>query len=206
MATGNLIERMKPLWPSPSLSFSTLLAALVCSGGLALAQGNDAAPAASGSASAGQGGPTNSPPPAVLSPAVGDILKLADAGVSQDVIRTYVECSATPCQPTGADLIALKQHKVGDDIATLLLKRAAQARVAVAQARAQAIQQVISARNASSGGLDPEGYDYFRFNYLQPRAMAFAYQQLSPYYYPSYGYPYRYGPAFGSPYFRRGMY
>jgi hypothetical protein len=52
-----------------------------------------------------------------------------------DVIKTYVECSPIPYQPTDVNTIALKQHKVADEIVTLLLKRGARVRAAVAQAQ-----------------------------------------------------------------------
>jgi len=197
---------MKSRWPIPPLLFWALVAVLVGSGRLALAQGNNAAPAAAPSASAGQGGPTSPVGPGVLSPGVGEILKMADGGVAAEVIKTYIECSPTPPQPTDADVIALKQHKVPDEIATLLLKRAAQVRVAIAQARAAAVERARSGRNAAAGGFDPESYDYFQYYYLQPRALASAYQRLSPYYYPSYPYAYRHGPPFGPPYLHRGPY
>jgi len=103
-------------------------------------------------------------------------------------------------------MIALKQHKVPDEIATLLLKRGAQVRVAVAQARAAAVERARSSRNVAAGGFDPESYDYFQYYYLQPRALAFGYQRLSPYYYPSYPNAYRYGPPFGPPYLHRRLY
>src|SRR5271157_2069431 len=149
---GRYCERMKSRWLIPSLFFSTLVAVLVCSGKLALAQGNNGAPAAAPSGSPGPSGPTNSVATGVLSPGVGDILKMADAGVSMEVIKTYIECSPTKPQPTDADMIALKQHNVPDEIATLLLKRGAQVRVAVAQARAAAVERVLSSRNMAAGG------------------------------------------------------
>jgi hypothetical protein len=197
---------MKSRWPIPFLLFSPLVAVLVCSGRLALARGNNAAPAAAPSAAAEDGGPTNSVATGVLSPGVGEILKMADAGVSTEVITTYIECSPTPPQPTDADMIALKQHKVPDEIATLLLKRGAQVRVAVAQARAAAVERVRSSRNVAAGGFDPESHEYFQYYHLQPRALAFGYQRFSPYYYPSYPNVYRYGPPFGPPYLHRRLY
>ena len=197
---------MKSPRPISSLLFSTLVAVLVGSGRLALAQENSAAPAAAPGASAGPRAPSNSAAHGVLSPGVGEILKMADAGVSAEVIKTYIECSPATLQPTDADMIALKQHKVPDEIATLLLKRGAQLRVAVAQARAAAIERVRSSRNVAAGGFDPESHEYFQYYHLQPRALAFGYQRFSPYYYPSYPNVYRYGPPFGPPYLHRRLY
>ena len=78
----------------------------------------------------------------------------------------------------------------------LLLKRGAQVRVAVAQAKQDAVARSVSARTIASGGFDPDSYEYFQYYYLQPRALASAYQRLSPYYYPSFSYGYGYSPAF----------
>ena len=131
-----------------------------------------------------------------LSPGVSEILKMADAGVSADVLKTYVECMPTVVPPTEADIIALKQHHVADDVTTLLLKRGAQVRTAAAQARNAAVARALSARTKAAGGFDPDSYEYFQYYYLQPRALASAYQRLWPYYfYPSsgYGYPSSFG-------------
>ncbi len=141
---------------------------------------------------AGQSLTTNQAPAPPLSLGMNEILKMVDAGVSSPVIKTYIECSAIPYQPTGADVIVLKQHHAADEIVTLLLKRGARVRTAIAQARKDVLERALSARNAASGGLDPESYEYFQHYYLQPRALASAYERLAPYYnggpYP-YGYP-----------------
>jgi hypothetical protein len=141
---------------------------------------------------------TNQQPSQALAPGVKDILQLADAGVSSEVIKSYVEYSATPYQPTGPDIIALKAHNVSDEIVTLLLKRGAQVRTAIAQARSDALTRALSARKGSSG-LDPESYDYFRYYYLQPRALASAYERLFPYYNPSFASPFAYPPGAAMP-------
>ena len=132
--------------------------------------------------------------PSSLSSGVSEIVKMADAGVSADVIKVYVECSTTAYQLTDVDVVTLKKHNVPDEVVTLLLKRGAQARTAVAQARNEAVAHALSSRNMASGGLDPNSYDYFQYYYLQPRALASAYARLYPYYgyYPSFGY--HYGP------------
>ena len=139
-----------------------------------------------------------------LSPGVQEILKMADAEVSMDVIKTYVETSPTAFRPTDEDIIALRKHKVTDDVVTLLMKRGAEARTAAAKAKNEAVASVMASRRAASGGFEPESYDYFRYHYLQPRAMASAYQRLYPYYQPYYGSPYAYG--FGRPFSGRPYY
>jgi hypothetical protein len=113
---------------------------------------------------------------------------------SSEVIKSYIEYSATPYQPTGPDIISLKAHNVSDEIVTLLLKRGAQVRAAIAQARSDALARALSARKGPSG-LDPESYDYFRYYYLQPRALASAYERLFPYYNPSFASPFAYPPS-----------
>jgi hypothetical protein len=151
---------------------------------------------------------TNQPAAATFSPGVIEILKMADAGVSAEVIKSYIESSPVAFAPTEDDVIALKKHNVGDEIATLLLKRGSEARVAAAEAKREAVARVLSSRQASSGGFDPESYDYFRYYYLQPRALAAAYQRLAPYYGPHFARPYGYGSAygFGAPYSGRSFY
>ncbi len=148
-------------------------------------------------AQANQNDASNQPGAEQLSPVVVSIIKLADAKVSTAVIKTYIECTPSAGLLTEADIIALKQHNVADEIVTAMLHQGAQKQAQVAQQRNEALASVLAARQARSGGLDPESYDYFRYYYLQPRAMASAYQRL----YPNYGSwsPYRYGsfPAYG---------
>ena len=140
---------------------------------------------------------TSKAPTASLSQGVVEIVKMADAGVSTEVIKTYIESSPKAFAPTDDDVIALKKHNVGDDVVTLLLKRGAEARVKATAAKNEAVAQVISTRRASAGGFEPESYDYFRYYYLQPRALASANQRLYPYYGPYFSRPYGYGPIYG---------
>jgi hypothetical protein len=169
---------------------SALLALMVCSG-VSAAQEGGVETLTAATAQIAQGLATNQPLIVAQSPGASEIVKMVDAGVSTEVIKAYIECSPTAWQPTDADVIALKKHNVPDEVATLLLKRGAQARTAVARAKQDAVARAMSARRMASGGLDPESYDYFQYYYLQPRAMASAYERLSPYYYP--WFPYRYG-------------
>ena len=131
--------------------------------------------------------PSNPPPAVVLSSGIVEILKLADAGVSTEVITTYIETSPLKLQPKEQDVIALKAHNVPDEIVKLLLRRGAQARDTATQVRNEAILQIVESRRAASGGMDPESHDYFRTYYLQPRAVAAANQRLYPYR-PAFGY------------------
>jgi len=123
---------------------------------------------------------------------VDDILKLADAGITTEVIKAYVECSAPIIQLTAADIIALKSHDVADEIIILMVKRDAEARAAVNRVRQDDLAVKLESRRRAAGGWDPEGYDYFQYHYLQPRALASGYQRLAPYYYHPFSYGYRY--------------
>jgi hypothetical protein len=139
-----------------------------------------------------------------LSPGVAEILKLADAGVSPDIVVTFVESFPSAPQLTGKDIIAMKEHNVPDEVVKLVLKRGASARVAATKARNEAILSVVESRRLASGGVDPESYDYFRAYYLQPRAMASANHRLYPHFgrYSPRGYPHRSGYGNGVPVYR----
>ena len=122
---------------------------------------------------------------------------MSDAGVSKGVIKAYVERQQHPCNPTSADLIALKEHSVSDEIATALLKAAAEARPEASQPGVGTPAPTLYA-SAPYAPLDPEGYDYFRSYYLLPRTLASVNERLAPYNPPfSYGYPYAYPYGFG---------
>ncbi len=163
-------------------------------------------PAAAAAAPATQAAPENAPsPPATEAPSslVTALSKMADAGVSAEVMRRFVESSPPQAPLTAANIIELKKHKVSDDLVTYILAQGAQARAQEAQRKAeatqrwnQAIAQALAQRNARYGGLDPESYEYFEYYYLHPRALASARRTLlAPYY--------EYGPrgfyGFGGP-------
>lgn len=111
---------------------------------------------------------------------VNAVIRLADAGVSIPVIVTFIECSKSAEPLTAADLIALKQHNVADEIVTLLLTQTAKARALAVQRKQEAVARALAARNARTGGIDPESYEYFQHHYLQPRAMSSGYHRISP--------------------------
>lgn len=200
MKAPNLIEQVKSALNIIPPLFLTVLAAILCWRAPASAQENSAQRASPLATKAEQAVATNLPPSRALSPGVGEILKMADAGVSMEVIKAYVECSPIPYQPTGEDVIALKNHKVADEVVTILLKRGAQVRAALVQARNDALARALASRRMASGGLDPESYEYFQHYYLQPRALASAYERLAPYSYSSFPFSYGYlsGPPFSA--------
>jgi hypothetical protein len=134
---------------------------------------------------------------------VDEILNMVQTGVSTEVIKTYIESSPVAYSLSAADVIALKEHAVPDELTTAMMKRGAALKAEVRQAIA-----FNSARPANAGGnrryyrLDPEGYDYFQYYYLYPRTLAAANQSFySPgAFSPGFGsYGYGYGPGYYGP-------
>lgn len=140
--------------------------------------------------------PSNQSSATGVSAGVSQILKMADAGVSTEVILAYVEASPVGPQPSDKDIIALKEHKVPDDVVKLLLKRSATARDQATQSKNEALLQIVESRRAVAGGVDPDSYDYFRAYHLQPRATAAANQRLYSSYGPYYPRAFNYGPVY----------
>ena len=112
-----------------------------------------------------------------LSPGIDEVLKLVQAGVSLEVIKSYIESSPIAYRPTAADLITLKRNGVADDLTTAILKHGAELRTQARQKSADAAA-ALAARNSRSGYLDPEGYDFWWYHYAYPRALAHANQTL----------------------------
>jgi hypothetical protein len=127
---------------------------------------------------------------------VREVIQMSAAGVSASVIQAYVEASDSLDRLTAPDLIALKTRGIADALVTGMVQRAGQARALDTRQKADAVARLLAARQARSGGVDPESYDYFRQYYLQPRALAAAYRRLGPYAYPvhPHGWYGRYGP------------
>jgi hypothetical protein len=198
MKAPNQTEQLKSMLSSLPRLFSTVLAMALCWGLPAAGQQSSAQSTTTSATQTDPGLATNQLPAMSLSRGVAEILKMADAGVSSEVIKAYVECSPTPYQPTDVDVIALKKHNVTDEVVTILLKRGAQVRAALVQARNDALARALASRRMASGGLDPESYEYFQHYYLQPRALASAYERLAPYSYAPF--PYSYGYPSGPPF------
>ena len=98
---------------------------------------------------------------------------MVQAGISKEVIKTYIDNSPLAYRLTAADLIALKEHGVTDDLMTALIKRGSELRAQTAKLRADAGPQ-----SAQRPYLDPESYEYFSYYYLYPRTLASANQRL----------------------------
>ena len=196
MKTPNKREPLSPIVSVFSSLCLPLLTLVISGEAVATAEEGNAKSATVAVAPAEASSATNPPAALTVSRGVSGILKLADANVSPEVIKTYVESSPTAYQLTEADIIALKQHHVADDTVNLLLKRSAEVRAALAKSTQDAVARVLSERRNAAGGFDPDSYEYFQYYYLQPRALAAAYQRISPYYYPGFPYSYGYPPAF----------
>ena len=132
---------------------------------------------------------------------VEEILQMVKAGISTEVIRTYIECSPVVYVLSSADIIELKKQRVPDELTTAMMKRGAALKTQVRQAIA-----VDSPRPAYSGGnrrfygMDPEGYDYFQYYYLYPRTLAAANQSFyAPGPFPTGTGAYGYGPGYYAP-------
>jgi hypothetical protein len=123
---------------------------------------------------------------------IDEILKMVQAGVSKEVMKSYIE--TTPIAPhlSAADIVTLKEHGVPDELTVALMKRgaelAAQAKPAGASSEAPArvsgtislngLAAVLRSSQLNPGQLDPEGYDYFRYYYLYPRTLASANERI----------------------------
>jgi hypothetical protein len=199
------------LWAAPAQEGNVAATSVVASP----ATGTEGAVVTTPAAPAARQNKAPEPTTGTLTTGVEAILKMVDAGVSKDVIKTYIESSPTAYNPSATDLIALKEHAVPDDLTTALLKRGAEIRAQVSQVGANAAARTYSNSNPGYAYLDPESYDYFRYYYLYPRTLADVYQRLSPCY-PAYSYgycqPFPFRPYFSVGYahprysgFRRGF-
>ena len=152
------------------------------------------------------------PPPSPatnLSPAVVEILKLIQARVSTEVIRTYIEACPVTGPLSAADVIVLKDNSVTDDLITALLKRGAGLKSQPAQGPATAAPSPAETRPATPriayAGLGPESYDFWWYHYAYPRALASANQRLFFGGAPGFGWSfYPYGYYYPRPLYPRG--
>ena len=134
---------------------------------------------------------------------VDEILKMVQASVSKEVMKSYIETAPVAPHLSAADIVSLKEHGVPDELTVALMKRgaelAAQAKPAGARAEAPArvsgtislneLAAVLRSSQLNPGQLDPEGYDYFRYYYLFPRTIASANERILSSYpaFPAYG-------------------
>ena len=112
---------------------------------------------------------------AQFSPGVADVVKLVDAKVDTEVIKTYVKTSPTAYNPSATEIIALKDRGVAPEILTALLQHGA-------EVRAQSMQ----AAQAASGTVAPQTYP----DAANPYPPAPPYDYTTQPVYPNYGYSY----------------
>jgi hypothetical protein len=123
-----------------------------------------------------------------FSPGVRDVLKMIDAKVDASVVIAYIKNSPTAYNPTAAEIIALKQRGVPDEIVTTLIQRGAEVRAQIAQSA-----QANAPLTPPAGGMAPAyGYGNATPEDVYPYYADYGYGY--PYYasYPYYGYPYSY--------------
>lgn len=120
---------------------------------------------------------------------IGELLRMADAGVSKEVMQAFVENSSLPFDPAATDYIALKDHKVPDEISIALTKRGAEVRAKSAPALAMA-QFTASDRDRAHPELlsqlgvpplDPDSYDYWLYYHAYPRTLSSVNRRLGAY-------------------------
>jgi len=139
-------------------------------------------------------------PAARYSPGVTDIIKMVDAKVDAEVIKTYIKNSPTAYYPSANEIIALKDRGVGPEILTAMLQRGAEVRVQsmqAAQAAASvAVPQTYPSPVAPSAPAPDYGYatqpDYANYGYSYPAYVG------------GYGYP-AYSCGYSWPYFNSGF-
>jgi hypothetical protein len=119
---------------------------------------------------------------------VKEVLKLADAGISREVLKAFANTVPLSGPLTAADVLALKQRSVPDEVTAAMLQRAVTSQHE--DAPAPVPQQAPAAQAAAPGYMDPEGYEYFQSYYLYPRTLASVQGTLGIY--PS-SYPYSFG-------------
>ncbi len=138
-------------------------------------------------------GTDSSGAPSNLSSGVSDVLKMVQAKVDPEVIKTYVKNSPIAYNPSATEVISLKEHGVSDDIVTALMQRGGELRAQAART-AQAAPAP-AAPPAYPGAANPyapaPAYDYGTAPYYPENGYDYgAYPYAYPYAYPGYSYPY----------------
>jgi hypothetical protein len=102
---------------------------------------------------------TNAQAAVPFSRGVGDVVKMLDAGVDTEVVKTYIENAPIAFQPTANEIIALHERGVSSDLITAMLHRGGELR---AQARsAQPVAQAPAAPPpAAYPAAPPVNYGY----------------------------------------------
>jgi hypothetical protein len=121
------------------------------------------------------------------SPGVVDIVKLVDAKVDAEVIKTYIKNSPTAYNPNASELIALKDRGVAPEILTAMLQRGAEVRAQGMQPGQVAASPVAPQVNPGAVAPYAPAYDYG----AQPVYPNYGYSYpVNSYAYPAYDYAY----------------
>ncbi len=121
---------------------------------------------------------------------VGDILRMQKAGISNDVIKTYIETSPLAYNLSAADIIAMRDHGVPPDIITAALIHDEELRAQTTQAAVQPAPTITTSApaNVPLQGNPPE---YSENNPALTYASSLGYAYSSWWYgYPWYSYDY----------------
>lgn len=126
-----------------------------------------------------------------FSPGLRDVLKMLDAKVDSEVVKAFIKNSQIAFNPSAAEIIALKQRGVPDDIITALIQRGTEVRAQMAQGNAAYPNTAAPAYPNTVSPAYP--YDYATAPYT-PASYSY------PYDYADYGYGYPYYGYSGYPY------
>ena len=84
-------------------------------------------------------------------PGVEEVFKMVDAGVSKDIVKTFIENSPIAYNLSAGDIIALKEHGVTDDLTAAMVKRRAELSAQAGQAFASGAASAEAAPAVSEG-------------------------------------------------------
>ncbi|HEY5914935.1 MAG TPA: hypothetical protein VJA21_30450 [Verrucomicrobiae bacterium] len=131
---------------------------------------------------------TQTPP--AYSPGVADVVKMLDAKVDAEVVKTYIKASGIAYNPSAEEIVALKKHGVPDDVQTALIQRGAEIRSQpVATAPASSAQAPVPYTTTAPAPYATSPVPDYAYDYGYPGASYWGYPYYSSYYYPV-GYPY----------------
>ena len=116
-----------------------------------------------------------------LPQSIEEVVKMVEAGVSEEIVRGFVNSSGIAYAPTGADIIAMKERGVPDEVTVTMLSRGAKLRERTGSSRNSIAAPAIVRSLATDGRLDPESYEFFWYHHAYPRALSASYEKLSPY-------------------------
>jgi hypothetical protein len=165
---------------TPTPSKSILAPALIALAVLALTASPSSlmaqavAPTTNAPAAAAKAPTPEKPKPTTSAEGIADVLKMAEAGVSKDVIRIFVEKSGIPYRPTPLEIITMKKRNVPDEVITAILNSGdlVQKQLAAAAAEARASAGDPAEKLSVYGPMNPESEEFWWYHYGYPRSLA----------------------------------